>query len=325
MSSNLIINERPLIIIPSLAKAIGLNESIILQQLHYWLQRSKNIRMDRKWVYFTYENLAEQFPFFSVSTIRRVIGKLEEKGLLQSGHFNKMKMDHTKWYSINYEALDGLSTTTLNYEKINNKEANCSMIEDNIFKEDSPSVQNEQKECSNWTDEQVKTNSPIPKSTSKISPKNTLETSTKNDERNDQGNPYRFYEENGFGLIGSFISEKISAWCIDLSDELVVEAMKIAVENSSKKWSYVEAILKDWVDKGYQTVDDVQAARLAGRPKHQKHKVGYQPARKEILPDWFKNRENSSVELDGDINYEEEKKKFLDRRRKYLEKQGNNE
>ena len=35
--SRLLINEPPLIVLPSLAKEIGLNEAIIVQQIQYWL------------------------------------------------------------------------------------------------------------------------------------------------------------------------------------------------------------------------------------------------------------------------------------------------
>lgn len=35
--SKLLINERPIQVLPRLAKEIGLNEEIFLQQLHYWL------------------------------------------------------------------------------------------------------------------------------------------------------------------------------------------------------------------------------------------------------------------------------------------------
>jgi DnaD/phage-associated family protein len=48
------------------------------------------------------------------------------------------------------------------------------------------------------------------------------------------------------------MSEKITAWCNYLSDELVIEYMKFAVERGSKTWAYVEAILRDWVDKQYK-------------------------------------------------------------------------
>jgi hypothetical protein len=40
--SRLLINESPIMIIPSLAAKIGLNEAVVLQQIHYWLGISKH-------------------------------------------------------------------------------------------------------------------------------------------------------------------------------------------------------------------------------------------------------------------------------------------
>ena len=109
MSSNLLINEPPLQVLPSLATEIGLNEAIFLQQLHYWLGHSKNIQEGEKWVYKTAEEWQlENFPFWSISTIRRTIKKLTDSGLIISGEFNKMKTDRTKWYTIHYETLRSL-------------------------------------------------------------------------------------------------------------------------------------------------------------------------------------------------------------------------
>lgn len=39
--SKLLLDDEPLVILPKLAAAIGLNEAIILQQLHYWLEKVK--------------------------------------------------------------------------------------------------------------------------------------------------------------------------------------------------------------------------------------------------------------------------------------------
>ena len=39
--SNLLINESPLQVLPTLATYIGLNEAIFLQQVHYWLRIDK--------------------------------------------------------------------------------------------------------------------------------------------------------------------------------------------------------------------------------------------------------------------------------------------
>ena len=104
--SKLLINEQPLQVIPSLAKAIGLNEAIFLQQLHYFLRISKNHAEGRSWVYNTIKDWQIEFSFWSLKTVQRTIENLELSGLvLSTDKFNKMKMDKTKWYSINYQKL----------------------------------------------------------------------------------------------------------------------------------------------------------------------------------------------------------------------------
>lgn len=104
--SKLLINEQPLQVIPSLAKAIGLNEAIFLQQLHYFLRISKNHAEGRSWVYNTIKDWQVEFSFWSLKTVQRTIENLELSGLvLSTDKFNKMKMDKTKWYSIDYQKL----------------------------------------------------------------------------------------------------------------------------------------------------------------------------------------------------------------------------
>lgn len=115
--SKLLINEQPLQVLPSLAVKVGLNEAIILQQLHYWSelnrQQNKNFYNGYYWVYNTYEDWQKQFPFWSAKTIQRAITKLEKLGLVVSDNFNKVKMDRTKWYRIDYEALRKLEDSRI--------------------------------------------------------------------------------------------------------------------------------------------------------------------------------------------------------------------
>jgi hypothetical protein len=105
---NILFNEPPLVVSPRLAKLIGLNEAIILQQLHYWLQKNPKIRDDRAWIYNTYEEWLKQLPFRCVDTVKRTINKLVADGLIIRGEFNKASFDKTSWYSINYEALNSV-------------------------------------------------------------------------------------------------------------------------------------------------------------------------------------------------------------------------
>jgi uncharacterized phage protein (TIGR02220 family) len=111
--SMLLIQDRPLMVLPKLAAKIGMNEAIVLQQVHYWLTLSKNLFEGRNWVFNTYEEWLLQFPFWSLSTMRRTMISLEKQGLLLSANWNKLKMDHTKWYTIDYERLQELEVIDL--------------------------------------------------------------------------------------------------------------------------------------------------------------------------------------------------------------------
>ncbi|WP_137728110.1 hypothetical protein [Lysinibacillus sp. SGAir0095] len=106
-----LIEESPLLILPTLAKKVGLNEAIILQQIHYWNQISKNVREGHIWVYKTVEEWHIEFPFWSKSTIERTLKRLEDQQLIVVGVYNRMKYDRTKWYRVNYEIIEQLFET----------------------------------------------------------------------------------------------------------------------------------------------------------------------------------------------------------------------
>ena len=115
--SKLLFNKSPLIIDPELAVLIGLNESIVVQQVHYWLkineEASRNFHDGHFWTYNTYNEWQKQFPFWNISTIKRVFASLEKAGYLISDNYNKLKVDRTKWYRIDYNKLQTLETPPL--------------------------------------------------------------------------------------------------------------------------------------------------------------------------------------------------------------------
>lgn len=106
--SKLLIDDYPIQVLPKLAEKIGLNEAIILQQMHYWLNSSKHEYDGKRWIYNSYSNWQKQFPFWSERTIKRTFSSLEKQKLLFVGNYNKAGFDRTKWYSVNYEELDKL-------------------------------------------------------------------------------------------------------------------------------------------------------------------------------------------------------------------------
>jgi hypothetical protein len=106
----LLLDEPPLVVLPSLAKRIGLNEAIVLQQVHYWLvslretKRTESFKEGRWWIYHSYAQWAETFPFWSEVTIKRTFLDLEKRGLLLSAQLADDPRDRRKWYTIDYDA-----------------------------------------------------------------------------------------------------------------------------------------------------------------------------------------------------------------------------
>lgn len=104
--SNLLINEPPLQVLPSLAAAIGLNEALLLQQLHYWLRHAKVEHDGKMWIYKNLDKWKEQdFPFWSKNTIRRAVKSLNDKDLILVEKLAQNSFDRVNHYTINYAEL----------------------------------------------------------------------------------------------------------------------------------------------------------------------------------------------------------------------------
>ena len=75
--SNLLIGESPLLVSPTIAKYLGLNEAIVLQQIHISAEEEPLSMAGHHWVHKTYLEWQQQhFPFWSETTISRIFKKL---------------------------------------------------------------------------------------------------------------------------------------------------------------------------------------------------------------------------------------------------------
>ena len=115
-NSRLLIDEPILTFQPSLAKTIGLNGAIFLQQLQYWLKISEQRGEEDKyfegrwWVYNSYpEWVRNNFPFWSVRTIERTIDFLEHELYVVLSRPDPA-LAGRKWYTIDYAVLERLDT-----------------------------------------------------------------------------------------------------------------------------------------------------------------------------------------------------------------------
>ena len=245
MQSKILFDEQPLVIAPSLAGLVGLNESIILQQLHYWLGKNPKKIDGLDWIYNTYDDWQKQFPFWSISTIRRTITTLETMGIILTGNYNQRKFDKTKWYSLDYEKLENLEKS---------KGVN------------SPCVQNEQTSCSTWTEELFNLNTPIPETTTETTTDITTGGSVSDSEQRADTRPLekvtpvkvnlvededstdvmKLYQDNIRPICGSIEADNLADLVTTYSASWVKAAIQESVLNGVRKLSYITAILQRW-------------------------------------------------------------------------------
>lgn len=105
--SNMLIDDRPIMFLPMLAKALGSCErAIVLQQIH-WLSRQPNSGIwdddGLHWVWGTYEEWCrDYFAMWTPVTLKHHIRNLEKQGVLISAQLRAHEHDQTKFYRVNY-------------------------------------------------------------------------------------------------------------------------------------------------------------------------------------------------------------------------------
>lgn len=118
------------------AKSIGRNEAQVLQQIRYWLGRSKNVIDGKTWVYKTYAEWQQEITFLSERTIRRAIRSLEDKGIILSFTSNR-RFSRTKYYTLSDHMPNNEMVMVPSGHKAQKNNAN-------FVKMDAPSGQNYQ-------------------------------------------------------------------------------------------------------------------------------------------------------------------------------------
>ena len=232
--SNLLLDDRPLVIQPKLAELLGdLDEAVILQQIHYWLEKRLNIKDGYSWVYNSMVEWNKQFPWLSLKTLKRKFKSLEDKGLLITGNYNKAKFDRTKWYRIDYNAFSNLGNA--------------------LGQNDLTNVSN----CPNAKGQNDTTN------TIEYTENNNIDTTTTTD-ITEIKIIYEFWKSN-IGSLSPYLYREIRTIYNDWKEvskqpkEMILESIKMALEKGVRNISYIKTILKRWYDNRIYNVEDLKA------------------------------------------------------------------
>ncbi|POX34446.1 DnaD domain-containing protein [Bacillus sp. Ru63] len=85
--------------------------------------------------------------------------------------------------------------------------------------------------------EQEPSEKPVPEPTS-------AQEEQQEDEKKMKSNAFAFFEDEGFGLLSSFMAEKLNSLIDDYGEDKVLEAMKEAVTRNARNLAYVQRILQ---------------------------------------------------------------------------------
>lgn len=104
---------------------------------------------------------------------------------------------------------------------------------------------------------------------------------------------YLFYQDN-FGELSSYIQKELSDWVKNLSEDLVLEALK-RTKDYEKEFGYAKRIMKNWEKLEVKTLDDVMKVDKDFLQKKGKSQFKRRNFKKESLPEWAK-KENKIIE-----------------------------
>ncbi|MFA1820146.1 DnaD domain-containing protein [Virgibacillus oceani] len=124
-----------------------------------------------------------------------------------------------------------------------------------------------------------------------------------------------FFEEN-FGLASPYVSRELLHWVNNMGEQLVLHAMKRALDRGKTSWGYVRAILENWEKKGIRSVEEARTEEERFRRKSLSRKggcpSGASQAKEEVIPGWFLEQKRKKKEqeharetaLPGDVDKE---------------------
>ncbi len=91
------------------AERFGVDAAIFLHNIVYWTLKNKaegrHCHQGRYWTYASRKGLAEMYPIWSESQIKRMIARLRDQGALLVGDFNEDRRLRTSWYSPSDEIM----------------------------------------------------------------------------------------------------------------------------------------------------------------------------------------------------------------------------
>ena len=287
----LLFDKQPVVINRKLAKCLGLKESVVFQQIHYWLEINKrtknNFKENKYWTYNSVKAWHEnEFDFLSLRTVERTLQKLEKDGLLESKVFNKMAGDKTKWYTINYDKLLEVCNKKLSEKEIlssKRKDAGRKGAKVKAYKMDvsepiQPTWQNGDPYNQlgrmiqpTWQNDTTNLAEAIPEITTKTTTEITICNLCNNSKGDKSPQAIRFEAIIG-KTLGKTTLPKFEEHIKNFNDDLIESILVYAEETHARTYKWFEDRINECMRKGVVTGEQFTADVNAYREKQRQAK-----------------------------------------------------
>lgn len=251
----------------------------------------KGITLNRGQYVRSYRKLADDLSYkegrgykkYSLSTIKSCVNKLIEA---ERVNVNETELG-TLFTVINYDKYQPLDET----------------------KKESPNGSNDEvRTNAELTPNEVRTNAEQDQELKNLRIKELKDTTTTTPNPNKDA--IVFYQNN-IGMIRPSIAEEMLDLINDFGDEMVIEALSRSLDRNKPSWGYAKSILKSWENKGIKTIEQAKAEEVEfqNQQKARFKKINNRPA--EVVPDWFRNRDQQHAQTPQSSEQKEEERKKL--------------
>ena len=92
-----------------IAKEYGILEAILLNNLHFWIEKNRandtNFYDGAYWTYNSARAFGVLFPYVTPRQINYALKHLQEEGVIKTGNYNQSAYDRTLWYAFTEKGI----------------------------------------------------------------------------------------------------------------------------------------------------------------------------------------------------------------------------
>ena len=107
-----------------IAKEYGLKEAILMNHLWFWIEKNKANEIHyydgTYWTYNSVKAFNKLFPYLSERQINNTLKTLKDKGIIQTGNYNKSAYDRTMWYAFTKTGVSIMQKCKMEDTKMSN-------------------------------------------------------------------------------------------------------------------------------------------------------------------------------------------------------------